>query len=230
MPFASGARLAFIALLAASWLGPAPAAGQGQEAAADPYVAPRTADGRPDLQGKWTMATFTPLERPERFGDRAFLTEEEAAELRALFTVDGVNPLARAAFAEADPELRREKTVQTQENIHYDNAIWLTEERRKGLSSLRTSLIVDPPNGRIPAFTSTAQEREERRLVTREHLARSRPNPVFDSYETRSLQERCLVWRHEGPPMLPPSYNDILQIFQTPDHVVIFQEMSKIYL
>ena len=227
MPLASGARLAFIALLAASWLGSAPAAGQGPEDAADPYVAPRTPDGRPDLKGKWTMATFTPLERPERFGDRAFLTEEEAAELRALFTAEGVNPLARAAFAEADPELRREKTVQTQENIHYDNAIWLTEERRKGLSSLRTSLIVDPPNGRIPAFMPTAQEREERRLVTREHLARSRPNPVFDSYETRSLQERCLVWRHEGPPMLPPSYNDILQIFQTADHVVIFQEMSN---
>ena len=59
MPLASGARLAFIALLAASWLVPASAAGQGREAAADPYVAPRTPDGRPDLQGKWTMATFT---------------------------------------------------------------------------------------------------------------------------------------------------------------------------
>ena len=227
MTLASGARRALIALLAVSWLAPPAAAGQDQTAAAGQYAAPRTPDGRPDLQGKWTMATFTPLERPARFGDRAFLTEEEAAELRALFTADGVNPLARAAFAEADPELRRRKTVQTQENIHYDNAIWLTEERRKGLSSLRTSLIVDPPNGRIPAFTSIAEEREARRLITREHLVRSRPNPVFDSFETRSLQERCLVWRHEGPPMLPPSYNDILQIFQTPDHVVVFQEMSN---
>ena len=164
---------------------------------------------------------------PERFGDRAYLTEEEAAELRAIFTPDGANPLARAAFAEENPDLRRQKTVQTQENIHYDNAIWLTEERRKGLSSLRTSLIVDPPEGRIPALTRTADERKARRLVTREHLVRSRPNAVFDSHETRSLQERCIVWRHEGPPMLPPSYNDILQIFQTADHVVIFQEMSN---
>ena len=200
-----------------------PAAGQDE----DGRTLPRTPDGRPDLQGHWTMATFTPLERPARFAGREFLTEEEAAELRALFTADGANPSGRAAFAEPDPELRRQKTIQSQENIHYDNAIWLTEERRKSLSSLRTSLIVDPPDGRIPALTPTASRREERRLVTREYLARSRPNPVFDSYETRSVQERCLVWRHEGPPMLPPSYNDILQIFQTPDHVVIFQEMSN---
>lgn len=226
MPLVSGMRIALVALLALAWIAlpPALAAGQEQGDAAKPYVAPRTPDGRPDLQGKWTMATFTPLERPARFGDRAYLTEEEAAELRAMFTADGVNPLARAAFAEEDPDLRREKTVQTQENIHYDNAIWLTEERRKGLSSLRTSLIVDPPAGRIPALTPTAEKREARRLVTREHLVRSRPNAVFDSHETRSLQERCIVWRHEGPPMLPPSYNDILQIFQTADHVVIFQD------
>ena len=190
-------------------------------------TAARTPDGRPDLQGRWTMATFTPLERPERFAGREFLTEEEAAELRALFTADGVNPTARAAFAEPDPELRRQRTIQSQENIHYDNAIWLTEERRKSLSTLRTSLIVDPPDGRIPVLTPTARQREERRLVTREHLGRSRPNPVFDSHQTRSLQERCLVWQHEGPPMLPPSYNDVLQIFQTPDHVVILQEMSN---
>ena len=187
---------------------------------------PRTPWGDPDLQGRWTMATFTPLERPERFAGREFLTEEEAAELRSLLTAGGTNPLARV-YGEEDPELRREKAIQTKENLHYDNAIWLTEERPKGLSSLRTSLIVDPPDGRIPPLTPEAQTREDERAITGRHLVHSRPNPIFDSYETRSLTERCIVWRHEGPPMLPPAYNDILQIFQTPDYVVILQEMSN---
>ena len=227
MHLVAGARPVAVALLSAIFLAPAVVAGQQPDASDAPYVAPRTPDGRPDLQGKWTMATFTPLERPTRFGDRAFLTEEEAAELRATFTADGADPLARAAFAEEDPEQRRQQTVQSQESLHYDNAVWLTEERRKGLSSLRTSLIVEPSDGRIPALTRTAREREARRLITREHLRSSRPGAVFDSHETRSMQERCLVWRHEGPPMLPPSYNDVLQIFQTPDYVVILQEMSN---
>ena len=202
-------------------------AGQTQTGEADGWTPPRTADGQPDLQGKWTLATFTPLERPDRFGDRQFLTEEEAVELLNLLTALGTNPLARSVFGEEDPDLRRERAVQTKENIHYDNAVWLREERPKSLSSLRTSLIVDPLDGRIPELTSEAQKREAKRLITREHLVRSRPGPVFDSYETRSLAERCVVWRHEGPPLVPPSYNDILQIFQTRDYVVIFQELSN---
>lgn len=173
------------------------------------------------------MATFTPFERPARLADREFLTEEEAAELRSLLTADGTNPLARDLFNEENPEERRENAVQTKENIHYDNAIWLTEDTPKNLSSLRTSLVVDPPSGRIPPMTAAGEARRTERNRTSRFLMSNLPEPVFDGYHTRTLAERCVVWRHEGPPMVPAAYNDILQIFQTADYVVIFQEMSN---
>ena len=189
---------------------------------------PRTPWGDPDLQGIWTSATYTPLERPETVADRAFLTEEEAAELAALVAEDGVDPLrARGILAAATEEERLAVTRQTQENIHYDNAVWLTEEQRKTFSSRRTSLIVDPPNGRIPPRTPEAVDRETKRREASRHLVYNIDEPSYEGYHTRTLQERCLVWRHEGPPMVPPSYNDMLQIFQTPDHVVVMQEMSN---
>ena len=203
----------------------APAAAPGQSA--DPAPA-RTPWGDPDLQGIWTSSTYTPLERPDRFADREFLTEEEHAELNQFLTEDGVDPLrARSVLAADSDDRRRELTQQAQENIHYDNAIWLAEERPRRLASRRTSLIVDPPNGRVPPLTPEAQQREaERRNASRWLVYNISPQSV-DSYQTRTLQERCLVWRHEGPPMLPASYNDLLQIFQTEDYVVIMQEMGN---
>ena len=214
-----------LSLPAAVVAGVLPLAAAGQPAEAPD---PRTPWGDPDLQGIWTSATYTPLERPETVADRAFLTEEEAAELAALVAEDGVDPLrARNILAAGTDEERRAVTRQTQENIHYDNAIWLTEERRKTFSSRRTSLIVDPPNGRIPPRVPEAVEREAKRREASRHLVYNLDEPSYEGYHTRTLQERCLVWRHEGPPMVPPSYNDMLQIFQTPDHVVVMQEMSN---
>ena len=201
-------------------LGPLPAVSQTQTSAVDSWAPPRTPDGRPDLQGRWTMATFTPLERPDRFAGQEFLTEEEASALMEELTATGVDPLRHDAFSIDDSEARQEAVYQVnrdQSYVHYDNTIWLREERPKGLSSRRTSLIVDPPDGRLPSLTSAAQQRESQTAAGR----------GTDSYESRTLSERCIVWPHEGPPMLPPSYNDILQIFQTPDYVVIFQEMSN---
>ena len=215
------------AVIAIICLAPLPAVGQAQTGAADSWTPPRTPTGRPDLQGRWTMATFTPLERPDMYAGREFLTEEEAAEFRSLLTADGTDPLAWNVFGEEDAAQRREQTIQTKENIHYDNAIWLTEERPKSLSSRRTSLIVDPPDGKLPSLAPAAQKREDERAATRRHLVSSMRDLASDSHEARTLSERCIVWSHEGPPMLPPSYNDILQIFQTPDYVVIFQEMSN---
>ena len=214
-----------LSLPAAVIIGVLPLTAAGQPAGSPD---PRTPWGDPDLQGVWTSATYTPLERPETLADRAFLSEEEAAELASLVAGDGVDPLrARGILAAATEEERVAATRQTQENIHYDNAIWLTEEERKTFSSRRTSLIVDPPQGRIPARIAEAVEREAARRQASRYLVYNIDESSFEGYHTRTLQERCIVWRHEGPPMVPPSYNDMLQIFQTPDHVVVMQEMSN---
>ncbi len=185
-----------------------------QTPAARKWTVPRLPDGRPDLQGTWTTQTFTPLQRPERYAGREFLTDEEAAALTKLLTQPGVNPLGRAVFGAQDHE--RQKETQQSDPTHYDNAVWLATTRPKALSSRRTSLIVDPSNGRLPPLTEAGKK-----------LAAERQASVgFDSHKNRPLQERCVVWTHEGPPMVPPAYNDILRIFQTPQHVAVVRELS----
>jgi hypothetical protein len=187
------------------------------------WTTPRTPDGKPDLQGYWTTQTFTPLERPEHLAEKEFFTEEEVSSLQQQLTADGVDPSARDALNIEDPEARERRLYQVNRDstyIHYDNELWLRTRVPKGLSSRRTSLIVDPPNGRIPPLTSTAEAR------LKATAAASQLPSAFDSHEHRPLPERCIVWRHEGPPMLPPAYNDIHQIFQTSDHIVIFTELG----
>ena len=211
-----------VALLAS---GPAFAQSQSESApAADPaWEMPRLADGQPDIQGYWTTQTFTPMERPEYLGDQEFYTEEEFALLESQLTVDGADPLARFAIEIEDPEERARALDQTHRDetyVHYDNAIWLATPVPKGLSTRRTSLIVDPPNGRIPPRNAQAEARAEARRAARGDRG------AFDGYELRPHGERCLNYRYNAPPMQPPSYNDIHQIFQTPTHIVIFTEQS----
>ena len=193
---------------------------QTQGAEAERWTVPRTPDGRPDLQGVWTSQTFTSLQRPSSVAGREFFTEEEAAELVELLTAPGVDPLKVDTFTrvvnEEDAEKRRDATLQS-DPTHYDNAVWLATTQPKGLSSRRTSLIVDPPNGRIPPRTPEAR----RRAAARRRLGGD------DSYAHRPLSERCLVWSHEGPPTLPAFYNDLSQIFQTPGYVVLFPELAN---
>ena len=177
------------------------------------WTPPRTPDGHPDLQGIWTMHTFTPLVRPARYDGQEFLTEKEAAELTALLSQDDVDPLVAGIFGASDEE-RRKRVVQN-DPTHYDNAQWLATDL-KPLSSNRTSLIYDPPDGKIPPQTPDARER----------AAARRAIAGFDSYENRPLQERCIIWSHEGPPMLPPPYNDVLQIVQTSDYFLVHRELS----
>jgi feruloyl esterase len=178
------------------------------------WTVPRTPDGHPDLQGIWTTHTFTPLVRPARYAGQEFLTDTEAAELSALLTQDGVDPLVAGIFGASDED--RKKKITENDPTHYDNALWLATPELKPLSSNRTSLIYDPPDGRIPPQTPEAVQR----------AAARRAVAGFDSYENRPLQERCIIWSHEGPPMLPPPYDDVLQIAQMPGYVVVVREVE----
>ena len=181
--------------------------------AADTWTVARTPDGHPDLQGIWTMHTFTPLVRPARYAGQEFLTDKEAAELTTLLTQGDVDPLAAGIFGLSDAD-RRKRVVQN-DPTHYDNALWLTTDI-KPLSSNRTSLIYDPPDGTMPPATPDAVQR----------AAARRAVAGFDSYENRPLQERCIMWTHEGPPMLPPPYNDVLQIVETSGYFLVIRELE----
>ncbi len=203
-----------ILLIAGVILTAVPLSAWAQTAAVGRWTMPRTPDGHPDLQGTWTTQTYTPLQRPERFAGREFLTEQEMVELTKLVTQDGVDPLAAGVLAASDDE--RSQRIQQADPTHYNNAVWLATPQPKALSSRRTSLIGDPPDGRLPPLTPEGQKR----------AAARRAAIGFDSYENRPLQERCVVWAHEGPPMMPPPYNDVFQILQTPGYVVVHRELT----
>jgi hypothetical protein len=167
--------------------------------AAAPFSPPRTSDGHPDMQGYWTNGTYTPLERPTELGTKEFFTREEAL-----------------AYAKRrDDQLR----AQPRDNIHYDDAIWQGEREVKGLTSLRTSLVYDPPDGRIPPLNAEGQRRADARAAERKLRGPA------DSAQTRALSERCIMWGHEGPPMLPAGYFPNLQIVQGPNQFVVMQEI-----
>jgi hypothetical protein len=178
---------------------PPPAAGQSSKSTANTWTAPRTPDGRPDLQGLWNNTTLTPLERPRNFAGKEFLTEAEAAiyekgivQTRDQDPNDGANDVA-------------------------DPTVWW-ERATTVVSTRRTSMIVDPPDGRLPSLTMEAQKRmADQRAASRLHPA--------DGPSDRSIQERCLLSPASGPPMLPGPYNNNYQIVQTPDHVMIAIEM-----
>lgn len=186
----------------------------GAQSPARATAASRAAGGRPDLQGYWTTQTFTPLQRPERYANQPFLTDEEAARLTALLSQPNVDPLRGGVFAAADQD--RENNVEQNDPTHYDNAQWLATNRPKTLTTRRTSLIIDPANGRLPPLTEEGQKR----------AAARRAAANFDSYAGRPLQERCVLWTHEGPPMMPPPYNDVTQILQSPGFVTIVREVA----
>jgi hypothetical protein len=164
---------------------------------------PRTPGGQPDLQGIWTNATITPLERPAELAGKQFFTEAEAAAYEKQIAVRN----------DVD---KRPTSVETDVALGYNAAWW--DRGTRVVKTLRTSLIVDPPDGKIPALTADG----ERRAAA---LAAERKAHPADGPEDRSLGERCLVWPTGGPPMMPGPYNSNYQILQIPGYVVIFIEM-----
>jgi hypothetical protein len=205
--------------IAVALLGPAPVAAQTASPAAKATVAakawtpPRTADGRPDLQGVWDFRTITPMERPVALGTKEFLTDEEAAN----FEKDENQRQNRDLI---DPE--QGGLMYPPGGVVPYNEFWY-DRGNKVVGSKRTSLIVDPPNGRFPAFTPEGQKRAK--LRTDEQRETQLGHPVADTWEDRPLQERCIMGLNAGPPMTPGAYNNNFQLFQTPQYVVILTEM-----
>jgi hypothetical protein len=162
---------------------------------------PRLPDGHPDLQGIWDFRSATALERPARFAGREFMTADEAIayEKEAIEREDGRPP----------------DDGRTEQSVH---PVWWLDYGKTVVKNRRTSLIVDPPDGKIPPQTAEARER----AAARRAAAQNR-GPA-DSYENRSLQERCIT---RGLPevILPGPYNNNLQIVQAPGYVVLFTEM-----
>ena len=187
----------------------------------------RTPDGQPDLQGVWDFRTMTPLQRPED-QERAFLSEEEAAAAEAAANA------RREALLEPS-EVRTELLpaggtgAERGRRVGGYNDFWL-DYGTNIIEDRRTSLIIDPPDGRLPALTA-----EGERLRQVGSLAEDLPIPSpvrvrsagtgADDPEDRGLAERCLLGFNSGPPMMPSGYNNNMQLFQTPEHVVILNEM-----
>ncbi len=168
----------------------------------------RTADGRPDLQGLWSFATITPLERPKQFEGKAFLTPAEAAELEK-----------RAETASSEEEGPAKATdgatvKPTGGSNLYNEIFW--DRGTKVVKTMRTSMIVDPPDGKIPALTPEGQKR----LAA--FNAGGFDKPQADSYTDRSLWERCIT--HNSIPRLSSGYNNNVQIVQNPGYVIILYE------
>ena len=174
----------------------------------------RTAWGQPDLQGIWDFRTITPLERPEDLGDKAFLTAEEAEELRQERVARNEELLNRPAER---TEVADQVDQRKDGTPGFYNNFWLDEGTRT-VGTRRTSLVIDPPNGRIPALSPAGKTRVD---AGREHR-RAHPS---DSWLDRTIPDRCILGFNAGPPITPLGYNQNLQVFQTEDYVVLLTEM-----
>ncbi|PYQ81738.1 MAG: hypothetical protein DMG03_19235, partial [Acidobacteria bacterium] len=186
-------------------------AGQARKAPAKTatWTVPHTPWGDPDLQGVWNDATSTPLSRPGGLSDKQVLTDEEAAEFQRELAYN----LTRD---------RRDGGAQADVNRAY-NEHWMDARRLTITKDHRTSLIVDPPDGRIPPLVPLSPERQQARAARADAAARFAAG-LPDNHEDLSLPVRCII-RTDSPPYLPTIYNNDFQIFQSPGYVAIAPEM-----
>jgi len=213
MNFRLDASMLLVAVAAASLAGQSPE-GRAPDGKAKNWSGPRTPDGHPDLQGIWTNATLTPMERPAVFAGKATAGDAEAKAYEKneldVNDIDKPNaPLLERAGSGSGPT-----AVGGYNNLFMDRGSELA--RVDGVK--RTSLIVDPPDGKVPAMTPEAKARNGGRMNGFNN---------FDNVKERPLSERCLVGfgSTSGPPMLPVLYNNNYQIVQTPENVLILIEM-----
>jgi hypothetical protein len=170
---------------------------------------PRTPDGHPDLQGTWTNATLTPMERPAAFAGKATLTDAEAAEYEK-------TDLEASNIDKKQGSTLLRLTGDTETGGYNNLFIDRGSELARVDGVKRTSLVIDPPDGRVPLVTEEVRQRRGRGFANR-----------YDSFADRPLAERCIVGfgSTSGPPMLPALYNSNYQIVQTRDTVMILVEM-----
>ena len=195
-------------LLAASALAQIASPPKKSEPAKKPWTPPRTVDGQPDIQGIWSNASIIPLERPKELEGKQFLTAQE------------MDAYEGKVFNRSS----REKPLSPGQVGTYNDFWWDADSKRA--PNLRTSIIVDPADGKVPPLTPQAQQRVEAdRAYAREHPA--------DGPEDRPLYERCIVFPMTGPPMLPSFYDNHqygplttnYQIVQTPGYVALLAEV-----
>ncbi len=186
-PHRSSGRVVGLMFVAALAMAPAVA---GQRKAAGAWTPPRTPDGHADFQGTWDFRTATPLERPAAFAGKEFFSPEEAAEFE------------------------RQAAERNEETLTVHPSFWL-DYGKNVLASRRTSLIVDPADGRVPSLTPAARQKS---------AARAEARRSADGPEAFSLAERCVLFG-AGPPIIPGAYNNNIQILQTRDTVLVFNEM-----
>jgi hypothetical protein len=168
------------------------------------YKVPRTPDGQPDLQGFWSNATYTPLERPDNVAKEFYTPEEAAAAEKAA---------AARETAQTEPG--------TVADVHYDFTQFGLDRSQATLArTLRTSLIVDPPNGKLPAVTA-----EGRKILAARDEEAKRLGGRWDSAQSNQLDDRCLIFAGPGPPMMTTGYNSNYHIVQAPGYVMILTEM-----
>ena len=197
--------------------------------------APRTVDGHPDFQGVYDVATLTPLERPAQFGTSVTMTDEQARRLEGAVAERSARLNRPSDGNRPAPPIGGDGSTGAAGNVGGYNNFWIDPGTAyfaiEGLK--RTSVIIDPPDGKIPELTPAARQRNAARIIRTTSDAAESNDPglegpgAYDDPERRPLGERCILGfgSTSGPPALPVLYNNLHQIVQTRDRVLIMNEM-----